>query len=82
LVVDETDLDAESVVGDECHIISEASNGPRHDPDFPIDEIDNISNLMLLCRVHHKMVDDQYDTYTAELLQSIRSNRDIVKSCV
>jgi hypothetical protein len=76
LVIDETDLDAESVVGDECHIVSEANNGPRHDNIFPIDEIDDISNLMLLCRVHHKMVDDQYDTYTVELLRSIKLNHE------
>ena len=76
LVVDETELDAESVVGDECHIISGAPNGPRHDPSFPAEEIDEISNLLLLCRVHHKMVDDQYETYAAELLRSIRSNHE------
>lgn len=74
LVVDPTELDPESVVGDECHIISGAKNGPRYDPDFPSAEIDGVSNLMLLCRIHHKMVDDQAETYTAELLRSIGTN--------
>lgn len=76
MFVDETELDAESVVGDECHIISGAPNGPRHDPNFPAEEINEISNLLLLCRVHHKMVDDQYETYSTELLRSIRSNHE------
>lgn len=74
LVVDPTELDSESVVGDECHIISGAKNGPRYDPYFPPAEIDEVSNLILLCRVHHKMVDDQVETYTAELLRSIGTN--------
>ncbi|MCL1092103.1 HNH endonuclease [Shewanella profunda] len=50
LVIDPTTADPESVVGDECHIISGAKGGPRHTPEFPIDEIDSLSNLMLLCR--------------------------------
>lgn len=76
LVVDETELDAESVVGDECHIISGTPNGPRHDSNFPPEENNDISNLLLLCRVHHKMVDDQYETYSTELLRSIRLNHE------
>lgn len=76
LVVDETELDAESVVGDECHIISAAPKGPRHDPALPIEGIDEISNLLLLCRVHHKMIDDQHETYSTELLRSIRLNHE------
>lgn len=76
LVVEETDIDAESVVGDECHIISDAPNGPRHDPTLPLDKTDEISNLLLLCRVHHKMVDDQYETYTTELLRGIKSSHE------
>ena len=76
LVVDPTALDSESVVGDECHIISGAKEGPRHDPGFPTSEIDELSNLMLLCRIHHKLVDDQVETYTAELLRSMKANHE------
>jgi len=76
LVVDQTDLDAESVVGDECHIISGLPNGPRHDSSIPPDQINEILNLLLLCRVHHKMVDDQCETYTTELLRNIKSNHE------
>ncbi|NTU59108.1 MAG: HNH endonuclease [Chlorobiaceae bacterium] len=76
LVVDSTSLDSESVVGDECHIISNAKGGPRHDARFPSFEIDELSNLMLLCRVHHKLVDDQDETYTVDLLRSIKENHE------
>jgi hypothetical protein len=76
LVVDPTTLDSESVVGDECHIVSGATNGPRHDAVFPKTEIDDLSNLLLLCRIHHKMIDDQAETYTAELLRVIKANHE------
>lgn len=76
LVIDPTDVDSESVIGDECHIVSGAKSGPRHDPDYPEAEIDDLSNLMLLCRIHHKMIDDQSETYTAELLRSIKINHE------
>lgn len=76
LIVDETEKDSESVVGDECHIVSGAKDGPRHDSDYPAADIDSFSNLMLLCRVHHKMVDDQVETYTADVLRVIKSNHE------
>lgn len=75
-MVDPTSLDSESVVGDECHIISSAKGGPRYDPSFPTSEIDELSNLMLLCRIHHKLVDDQAETYTADLLRSMKANHE------
>jgi hypothetical protein len=76
LVVDSSALDSESVVGDECHIVSGAKGGPRHDPSFPTSEIDELSNFILLCRIHHKLVDDQAETYTADLLRTIKANHE------
>ncbi len=76
LVVDASDLDAESVVGDECHIISGAPSGPRHDPAFSPELMDGLSNLLLLCRVHHKLVDDQPETFTADTLRQLKANHE------
>lgn len=76
LVVDPTVQDSESVVGEECHIISGAQGGPRYNPSYPSTQIDDLSNLMLLCRVHHKMVDDQAETYTANVLRGIKMNHE------
>lgn len=76
LVVNRTALDAESVVGEECHIISAAATGPRHDPAFPSDQFDLLDNLVLLCATHHKMIDDQQETYTAKVVHSIKSNHE------
>jgi hypothetical protein len=64
------------VVGEECHIVSGAQNGPRHDPNFPAGEADDLSNLMLLCRIHHKLIDDQSETYTTDLLRDMKANHE------
>ena len=75
-MIERTEEDDHSVVGDECHIHSGAPNGPRHDPSIGPSKIDEIDNLLLLCRVHHKMVDDQFETYTDDLLRSIKGNHE------
>jgi hypothetical protein len=76
LVVAATAADDESLVGDECHIVSAAGQGPRHDPAFSPDWFDKPENMVLLCRVHHKMVDDQHETYTADMLRALKANHE------
>jgi hypothetical protein len=77
IVVDATEQDGESVVGDECHIISPKEKGPRHDPTYPSGHLDSYENLILLCRVHHKMVDDQEETYTTDIIRKMKSNHEV-----
>jgi hypothetical protein len=76
LVIGETPNDNDSVVGDECHIISGTKGGPRYDPSYSTEKLDALENLILLCRVHHKMIDDQCDTYTADILRKIKANHE------
>ncbi|HWP60610.1 MAG TPA: hypothetical protein VNL14_22135 [Candidatus Acidoferrales bacterium] len=40
LVVEATPTDDESVVGDECHIVSGKGQGPRYDAGFSSDRLD------------------------------------------
>ncbi len=55
--------------------MSASLQGPRGglqlDGDF-----DAYENLILLCGVHHKLVDDQSETYTRELLLSMKTNHE------
>lgn len=39
-------------------------------------ELDDPKNLILLCLIHHKMVDDQHETYTVEMLQQLKTNHE------
>lgn len=43
-------------IGEECHIISEKTNGPRYKEG--VKDYDTYDNLVLLCRNHHKEIDD------------------------
>jgi hypothetical protein len=57
-------------IGEECHIISSKTNGPRHK--LNIDDYDLFDNLILLCRNHHREIDELTETYTEELLRYIK----------
>ncbi|GGH27379.1 HNH endonuclease [Sphingobacterium alkalisoli] len=61
-------------LGEECHIISSKPTGPRHIPS--LEEYDNYENLLLLCKNHHKEIDELTDTYTEELLRYIKTNHE------
>lgn len=76
LIVDATPTDDESVVGEECHVVSGKGHGPRFDSSLPEDRLNDPENLILLCRVHHKMVDDQRETYTVEALRALKANHE------
>lgn len=76
LVLESSGVDVESVVGEECHIVSAQSNGPRHDLTCTNRDSDSYGNLLLLCRVHHKMIDDQHETYTSEILLKIKQTHE------
>lgn len=76
LVIDETKVDSESIVGDECHIHSGKPLGPRHNTSIDAAKIDDYSNLLILCRIHHKMIDDQPEHYTAEKLRDLKASHE------
>jgi len=72
LVMDARGLDNESIIGDECHIVAREANGPRGSSLLPAEERDAYDNLILLCRVHHKIIDDQPDAYGIQVLKNIK----------
>ena len=63
------------MLGDECHIISPKSNGPRH---IKLDETsyDHVDNLILLCKIHHKLVDDQVELFPADGLRNVKQSHE------
>lgn len=61
-------------LGEECHIISSKEKGPRHKSN--IEDYDLYDNLILLCRNHHKEIDELTDTYTEELLRYVKKNHE------
>lgn len=70
LVADPSPTDPASVVGEECHINAQSPGGPRWSE--TASAVDSEDNLILLCRVDHKRVDDQPIHYTPDRLRSIK----------
>lgn len=64
------------IIGEECHIVSSRTKGPRHDPNIKIG-FDDYDNLILLCGIHHKIIDEQVDVYTAPMLLLIKSQHEV-----
>lgn len=72
LVADESLTDDPSVIGEESHIVGRKKNGPRGKSNLTIEQRDYYGNLILLCRNHHKIVDDQEKEYTVEILKGYK----------
>lgn len=75
LVAERNEHDRNLNIGDECHIVSEQPKGPRHDSKYEKD-FDDYENLILLCKNHHKTIDELWETYTVDLLRTIKINHE------
>lgn len=58
-----------------AHIIPSSPNGPRGTGDLTPD-VNDIDNLMLMCYDHHKMIDNDEDTYTIDVLREMKSKQE------
>lgn len=72
LVIDETETDDPSLIGEEAHIVARKPDGPRGESDLTPEERDYYNNLILLCSIHHKQVDDQNKEFTVEKLNDFK----------
>lgn len=74
-----------SVVGEICHIKAKNKGGPRYDENQSVDERDGYENLVLLCSVHHKVVDDHPAEYPVERLHELKRthrNKNLQRVCI
>jgi hypothetical protein len=72
LVLDPSSIDDPSLVGEIAHIVAEEKNGPRGESDLSCDQRNKYDNLILLCNVHHKQVDDQPAQFTVQELKRLK----------
>lgn len=63
-----------TILGEECHIVSQQKNGPRH---RDLIDYDSLENLILLCRVHHKLIDDNPEIFTEKILLNIKKSHNL-----
>ena len=65
-------LQGNSIVGEICHIKAAKPNGPRYDAAQTPEERHSFNNLILMCAVHHKIIDDDPKSYTFQRLQRLK----------
>ncbi len=75
LSVEKSDYLGETLIGEECHIISKSKQGPRYEEKENFN-YDSYNNLILLCRNHHSLIDKQWETYTTKLIIEIKRNHE------
>lgn len=78
LIIDSADsMDDPSIIGDEAHIIARKESFTRGDyASLSPEQRDHYSNLILLCKTHHKQIDDQPTYYSVERLREIKSTHE------
>ena len=64
--------DRDAVVGDECHIVGQTTDSTRYRDDLSIDS-DSYDNLIVLCKTHHKQIDDQPEYFSEENLIALKA---------
>lgn len=57
---------------DVAHIIGDSPHGPRGDVTLSKEYCSDVSNIMLMCLDHHRMIDNIYKTYTDDVLRQMK----------
>ncbi len=62
-----------SIIGDECHIVGQREGSARNEDLENSVQMHSYTNLILLCKNHHKLIDDQPTLYTSKYLHLIKN---------
>ena len=65
-----------AITGDVCHIKAARPGGPRFDPGQTDAERHAFENLVLMCKVHHQVVDSNPVRFTVDLLTDMKNYRE------
>lgn len=71
-----TDRSDAIVVGQIAHIFAVSEDGPRGKTGMIEKELNQASNLILLCPTHHVKVDGQHETYPAAMLTAWKTSHE------
>ncbi len=63
-----------TLIGEECHLVGMDPKKPRYIKDYPKRE--TYENRILLCRNHHKMIDDNEEIYRIKVLQNMKKEHE------
>jgi hypothetical protein len=65
-----------SILGEMAHIIAQSSDGPRGVSTLSQTERDSFRNLILLCPLHHTLIDKDSSTWTPDKLLAMKLNQE------
>lgn len=68
------DQDSGKVIGEICHIKAQNKGGPRYDSEQKDKERHSFDNLILMCPVHHQIIDADTEKYSVEALFKIKDD--------
>ena len=60
-----------------CHIYAHSPRGPRGNSALTSAELNSVENLVLFCRNHHGLIDDQPENYPPELLKRWKHDHEL-----
>lgn len=63
----------ETLIGEVCHIRGAQPGSARYDPGQACVERHAYSNLILMCPTHHRVIDDDEESYTIERLSKLKA---------
>lgn len=63
-------------IGEYAHIIADSPEGPRGDAILSSQLAKEESNLMLLCKEHHKLIDSQVEEFSVDRLKNIKKEHE------
>ncbi|MGP4693894.1 hypothetical protein [Agrobacterium cavarae] len=76
MVEDISETDDPTLVGENCHIVGEKEDGPRGNSPLSLAERNRYSNLILLCNIHHKIIDDNEGKWTVGALHELKQKHE------
>jgi len=59
-----------------CHIEAHNPGGPRYNRTQTPSERDGFDNLLLLCGIHHPIIDNESETYTVDVLKNMKADHE------
>jgi hypothetical protein len=65
-----------TVTGEICHIRAKSKGFARYDENQTKLERNSFENLILMCRMHHKAIDSEPETYTTDILLDMKSHHE------
>jgi hypothetical protein len=68
--------DDDAFVGELAHIVADSRQGPRGVSSMPDEERDRHDNVVLLCRVCHKIIDDQPLNFSVSVMRAIKHDHE------